>query len=803
MRGTVDPEALLFDPEIDRTFHYRLVQQRRALASAMAAETNAELEARLRAEFARTQEEQVQEAVRRIQQERELEEANRPLRDLNEPVMSYDYPGSIAPQNAEAQNFELRPALINLISQHQYGGSATEDAHAHLERFIRNCSTTRLPNPELVRLQLFPFSLRDTAEEWLNSQPQGSITTWEDLAKKFIKKFFPRTLLRKLKNDILVFKQEDTENLHEALEMFKKLLRKCPQHNLTLGAQVERFYDGLTDSARSNLEAAASAEFDALSAQAGWDLINKMAESAVNSTNDRQNIRGVLEIEAYDRMVASNKQLSQQMTDMQRQFQAAKISNVNSIHCGTCGGPHASEECGTDFDEEVKVLGNSQNNPYSNTYNPGWRNHPNFSWREHNNSNQGGNNQRQYSNQRFQSQNSRPQQTQDHDSGSGKKSLEELMENFINRADTSFKNHEAAIKNLETQVGQMAKQMSERPPGMFPLDTVINSKENCSAITLRSGATLSEPKQKIVENNNVNDEFVGDIEPLGENKKEHKEKEEEKRKVELENKFTKAPFPPFPTNIAKRRLEKQFSKFISMFKKLRVELPFSEVLEKMPQYAKFMKEILSKKRRLSEENEIVELTEECSAILQRKLPPKRKDPGSFTLPVNFGASKQVRALCDLGSSVNLMPLSMFERLNVGELKPTMMMLQLADRSIVAPWGVREDVLVRAGEFEFPVDFVIIDMDEDSKIPLILGRPFLATSQAKINVGKGTISLRVADEKITFTIFDLKPKPVEKNDVFLVEMMDEWSDEKLKQFFLKEKADASNKKKKRERAERPN
>ncbi|XP_057422236.1 uncharacterized protein LOC130716069 [Lotus japonicus] len=233
-----------------------------------------------------------------------------------------------------------------------------------------------------------------------------------------------------------------------------------------------------------------------------------------------------------------------------------------------------------------------------------------------------------------------------------------------------------------------------------------------------------------------------------------------------------------------------------MFKKLRVDLPFSEVLEKMPQYAKFMKEILSKKRSLSEENDIVELTEECSAILQRKLPPKRKDPGSFTLPVNFGASKEVRALCDLGASVNLMPLSMFERLNVGELKPTMMMLQLADRSMVTPWGVVEDVLVRVGEFEFPVDFVIIDMDEDSKIPLIMGRPFLATSQAKINVGKGTISLRVADEKITFTIFDLKPKQIEKNDAFLVEMMDEWSDEKLKQFFLKEKAGASNKKKKK-------
>ncbi|XP_057418516.1 uncharacterized protein LOC130712714 [Lotus japonicus] len=215
----------------------------------------------------------------------------------------------------------------------------------------------------------------------------------------------------------------------------------------------------------------------------------------------------------------------------------------------------------------------------------------------------------------------------------------------------------------------------------------------------------------------------------------------------------------------------------------------------MPQYAKFTKEILSKQRRLSEENDIVELTEECSAIMQKKLPPKQKDPGNFTLPVNFGASKEVRALCDLGSSVNLMPLSIFERLNVGELKPTMMMLQLAERSIVTPWGVVEDVLVRVGEFEFPVYFVIIDVDEDSKIPLIFGRPFLATSQANINVGKETVSLRVADEKITFTIYDLKSKPVEKNDVFLVKMMEEWSDEKLKQIFLKEKAGASNKKKK--------
>src|ERR1044072_4386212 len=110
-----------------------------------------------------------------------------------------------------------------------------------------------------------------------------------------------------------------------------------------------------------------------------------------------------------------------------------------------------------------------------------------------------------------------------------------------------------------------------------------------------------------------------------------------------------------------------------------------------------------------------------------------KDPGSFTLPVEFKGQEEVRALTDLGESVNLRPLSMFKRLSIGEMKPTMMNLQLADRSLVIPWDVVEDVLVKVGKLEISPDFVILDMDEVKKIPLILGRPFLATSKAKIDV----------------------------------------------------------------------
>nr|KYP40295.1 hypothetical protein KK1_038367 [Cajanus cajan] len=110
-----------------------------------------------------------------------------------------------------------------------------------------------------------------------------------------------------------------------------------------------------------------------------------------------------------------------------------------------------------------------------------------------------------------------------------------------------------------------------------------------------------------------------------------------------------------------------------------------------------------------------------------------------------------KALCDLGASINLMPLSIFKRLGIGEVKPTMITLQLADRSVTCPYGVVEDVLVKVDKFIFPTDFVVLDMEEDAKVPIILGRPFLATGRALIDVQQGELMLRVANEKVTFSI----------------------------------------------------
>ncbi|CAJ2657923.1 unnamed protein product [Trifolium pratense] len=173
----------------------------------------------------------------------------------------------------------------------------------------------------------------------------------------------------------------------------------------------------------------------------------------------------------------------------------------------------------------------------------------------------------------------------------------------------------------------------------------------------------------------------------------------------------------------------------------------------MPSYAKFLKELLTKKRKPLDD-EMVSMTEECSALIQRKLPQKKKDPGSFTIPCSIGTLTIEKALCDLGASINLMPLSMMKKIPGAVAKPTKMSLSLADRSVVHPEGILHDVLVKVAGFVFPADFVVLDIEETREWePLLLGRPFLATSRALIDVEMGELMLRTDDQQVTFNVFD--------------------------------------------------
>ncbi|XP_073126150.1 uncharacterized protein [Henckelia pumila] len=171
--------------------------------------------------------------------------------------------------------------------------------------------------------------------------------------------------------------------------------------------------------------------------------------------------------------------------------------------------------------------------------------------------------------------------------------------------------------------------------------------------------------------------------------------------------------------------------------KLNINIPFADALMQMPSYAKFLKEILSIKRKLGE-HAMISLTENCSALVHNKIPPKQTDPWSFSISCVTNDVQFQKALCDLGASINLMPYSVFRKLNLGEPKSTRMSLQLADRSIKYPRGIIEDVLVKVDKFIFLVDFVVLDMEEDLDMPLILGRPFLETGKALIDVQKGDL-----------------------------------------------------------------
>ncbi|XP_017970452.1 PREDICTED: uncharacterized protein LOC108660700 [Theobroma cacao] len=217
------------------------------------------------------------------------------------------------------------------------------------------------------------------------------------------------------------------------------------------------------------------------------------------------------------------------------------------------------------------------------------------------------------------------------------------------------------------------------------------------------------------------------------------------------------PSPPFPQRLQKQKLEKQFQKFLNVFKKLHINIPFAESLEQMHSYVKFLKDFFFKKRKLSE-FETVSLIKECSAILQNKLLQKLKDLGSFTIPCTIGNLFFTKALSDLGASINLKHWSIFEKLGLGECKPTSVTLQLANRSFVYLRGIIEDVLVKVDKFIFLVDFIILDMEEDRQILIILGRPFLATARAFIDVKKASLTPTSKPSIEEPPTLELKPLP---------------------------------------------
>ncbi|GJY00654.1 reverse transcriptase domain-containing protein [Tanacetum coccineum] len=220
--------------------------------------------------------------------------------------------------------------------------------------------------------------------------------------------------------------------------------------------------------------------------------------------------------------------------------------------------------------------------------------------------------------------------------------------------------------------------------------------------------------------------------------------------------FKAKPNLPYPSRLNKEKIREKddilASKFMEIFRNLHFELSFADALIHMPKFAPMFKKMLNNKDKLIELTK-TPLNENCSAVVLKKLPEKLGDPGRFLIPCDFSEFDSYLALADLGASINLMPLSIWKKLQLSGLTETKMELELADRSISKPTGVAENVFVKVGKFYFPADFVVLDFIADPRVPLILGRPFLRTAHALIDVYEGEITLRNDDQSLTLKCGD--------------------------------------------------
>ncbi|KAK4730245.1 hypothetical protein R3W88_023233 [Solanum pinnatisectum] len=290
-------------------------------------------------------------------------------------------------------------------------------------------------------------------------------------------------------------------------------------------------------------------------------------------------------------------------------------------------------------------------------------------------------------------------------------SMEEMIKKImVDQAQLAIdvRNNQLATQNLEKKFRQFASAQNSRLQGGLPDNTDPNPKQ-VNVVGTCSGLQLEElaPKKR-------NTETV--------NKESEPKEGEVVAQEERVQPIVKSP-PPFPQKFKKQKEDEYFGKFLSLLKQVHINLPLVDVLQGIPRYAKYVNEIVANKMRLTE-YETIALTEKYSSRIQNRLPSKLKDPG----------------LCDLGASINLMPTCLYKNLGLGSPKPTTIILQLADRSVARPEGVLEDVLVQVGSLIFPIDFVVLNFEQDPEVPFILGRTFLATRRAMIDVVVGQLTM---------------------------------------------------------------
>nr|GEY51976.1 reverse transcriptase domain-containing protein [Tanacetum cinerariifolium] len=299
--------------------------------------------------------------------------------------------------------------------------------------------------------------------------------------------------------------------------------------------------------------------------------------------------------------------------------------------------------------------------------------------------------------------------------------------------------------------------------GTLPSNTITNLKEDLKGITTRSsvayqGPTILTPSKVAKQGTEVTMDQVqtpnlqtAPVQPMIVQSKSEtlvSEPVVAPVSVVMPNLKPSIPYPSRRDNERRRdQANGQIEKFYEIFKDMSFEISFTDVLMLMPKFASTLKALIGNKEKLSEMAR-TPINEHCSAVILNKLPKKLGYPGKFLIPCEFPGMDECLALADLGASINLMALSVWKGLSLPELTPTCMTLKLANRTESKPIGIPKDVKVKVGVFHFPADFVVVDFEPDPRVSLILGRCFLKTGRALIDVHKGELTLRIENEAIT-------------------------------------------------------
>ncbi|XP_058219706.1 uncharacterized protein LOC131330222 [Rhododendron vialii] len=563
----------------------------------------------------------------------------------------------------------------------------------------------------------------------------------------------------------------------------------------------------------------------------GWDLFGQLAENsrhrASSSRTNRTASTAFKQSGLHE--VGRSDDLSYKVDALTRKFDTFLSLGHGPSHssppaavaevCQLCSSPcHQINEChmASQFPEFLQEhvnaaqgFGRPANDPYSHTYNPGWKNHPNFGWRQPDHGQPFAQPMRpsfpNTSNTQAYCPPPAPHQYQQPPAPTTSSQRTPAFEEQMLKAMAEMRadcqqmkadsqllySHSQSIAKMETQVGQLANALNHRDEGRLPSQPVANPRgmhhiDNSQGheqaklvVTLRNGRDVETRPEEVKAKEKVSP-------PVAERSKvDKRSKEKETDPVstivpglsETPSYIPKAPFPTClnaPSPFHKKGAKQE--DMMDVFKQVKINLPLLEAISQVPAYAKFLKDLCTQKRKSkTHEPKEVRLTEQVSSILTRNTPIKQKDPGVPIISCVIGDHVIDKALLDLGASVNLLPYSVYEQLGLGELKPTSITLQLADRSIKVPRGVIEDVLVKVDKFYFPVDFIVLDMEPvhnpNKQIPLILGRPFLATANASIHCRTGVMDVSFGNMRVQLNVFDANLYPCKEKDCFAVSESD--------------------------------